>query len=57
MWRGSFGAFCAHLRLDHRRELGATLVASILFEYGLRAPARRDGRSRNDEATASSSRS
>jgi hypothetical protein len=50
MWKGSFGAFCAHLRRDHRLELGPTLVASILFEYGLRVPARRDGRSRDDEA-------
>lgn len=50
MWRGSFSAFCAHLRRDHRLELGTTLIASILFEYGLRVPARRDGRSRDDEA-------
>jgi hypothetical protein len=50
MWRGSFSAFCAHVRRDHRLELGATLIASILFEYGLRVPARRDGRSRDDEA-------
>lgn len=49
-WHGSFTAFCAHLRRDHRLELGTTLVASILFEYGLRVPARRDGRSRDDEA-------
>ena len=50
VWRGSFTAFCAHVRRDHRLELGATLIASILFEYGLRVPARRDGRSRDDEA-------
>lgn len=50
MWRGTFGAFCAHVRRDHRLELGTTLIASILFEYGLRIPARRDGRSRDDEA-------
>lgn len=49
-WHGSFGAFCAHLRRDHRLELGTTLIASILFEYGLRVPARRVGRSRDDEA-------
>jgi len=49
-WRGSFTAFCAHVRRDHRLELGATLIASILFEYGLRVPARRKGRSRDDEA-------
>lgn len=50
MWRGGFSAFCAHVRRDHRLELGDTLIASILFEYGLRVPARRDGRSRDDEA-------
>jgi hypothetical protein len=50
VWRGSFTAFCAHVRRDHRLELGTTLIASILFEYGVRVPARRDGRSRDDEA-------
>lgn len=49
-WHGSFGAFCAHVRCDHRLELGTTLIANILFKYGLRVPARRDGRSRDDEA-------
>ena len=53
-WHGSFSAFCAHLRRDHRLELGPTLVASILFEYGLRVPARRGGRSRDDEALRNS---
>jgi hypothetical protein len=53
-WRGSFTAFCAHLHRDHRLELGTTLIASILFEYGLRVPARRDGRSRDDEALRNS---
>ena len=38
------------MRRDHRLELGTTLIANILFEYGLRIPARRDGRSRDDEA-------
>ena len=50
VWRGSFTAFCTHVRRDHRLELGTTLIANILFEYGLRVPARRDGRSRDDEA-------
>jgi hypothetical protein len=50
VWHGSFTAFCIHVRRDHRLELGTTLIASILFEYGLRIPARRDGRSRDDEA-------
>jgi hypothetical protein len=49
-WHGDFGAFCTHVRRDHRLELGNTLIASILFEYGARTPARRDGRSRDDEA-------
>jgi hypothetical protein len=53
-WHGSFSAFCAHIRSDHRLELGATLIASILFEYGLRVPARRNGRSRDDEALRNS---
>lgn len=49
-WRGTFGAFCAHLRRDHRLELGRSLIASILFEYGVRTPARRGGRSRDEHA-------
>jgi hypothetical protein len=49
-WRGHFRGFCDHVRRDHRLELGTTLIANILFEYGLRIPARRDGRSRDDEA-------
>ena len=49
-WRGHFRGFCDHVRRDHRLELGTTLIASILFEYGLRVPARRNGRSRDDEA-------
>jgi hypothetical protein len=49
-WRGDFGAFCRHVRRDHRLELGATLIASILFEHGARTPARRPGRSRDEQA-------
>jgi len=49
-WRGHFRGFCDHVRRDHRLELGTTLIANILFEHGLRIPARRDGRSRDDEA-------
>ena len=49
LWHGDFGAFCGHVRRDHRLELGNTLIASILFEHGARRPARR-GRSRDDEA-------
>ena len=43
VWRGTFGAFCAHLRRDHRLELGSSLIASILFEHGARTPPRRAG--------------
>ena len=49
-WHGTFGAFCAHVRRDHRLELGNTLIASILFEHGARTPVRRGGRSRDEEA-------
>ena len=49
-WCGTFGAFCAHVRRDHRLELGNTLIASILFAHGARKPARRAGRSRDEEA-------
>jgi hypothetical protein len=49
-WRGPFRGFCEHVRRDHRLELGTTLIASILFEYGQRVPARRSGRSRDEEA-------
>lgn len=50
VWRGTFGAFCAHLHRDHRLELGSSLIASILFEHGARTPARRGGRSRDEHA-------
>ncbi len=49
-WRGAFGAFCDHVRRDHRLELGKTLIATILFEHGERTPARRGGRPRDEEA-------
>lgn len=49
-WSGSFGAFCEHVRRDHRVELGNTLIASILFEHGERTPARRAGRSPDEHA-------
>jgi hypothetical protein len=50
VWHGSFSAFCTHVRRDHRLEFGTMLITNILFEYGLRVPARRDRRSRDDEA-------
>jgi hypothetical protein len=50
VWQGNFRAFCDHVRRDHRLELGNTLIGSILFEHGARTPARRGGRSRDEEA-------
>jgi hypothetical protein len=49
-WRGGFGDFCEHVRRDHRLALGRTLIADILFAHGARTPARRGGRSRDEEA-------
>ena len=49
-WRGDFGAFCDHVRREHRLELGRTLIANILFVHGERTPARRGGRSRDEDA-------
>ena len=49
-WHGNFSAFCAHIRRDHRLDLGDTLIASILFEHGARTPVRRSGRSRDEDA-------
>jgi hypothetical protein len=50
VWRGGFGAFCDHVRRAHRIELGRTLIANILFAHGARTPARRGGRSRDEDA-------
>lgn len=49
-WHGSFTRFCEHVRRDHRVSLGNSLIASILFEHGVRTPRRRRGRSRDEEA-------
>jgi hypothetical protein len=49
-WRGDFVGFCEHVRRDHRLELGRTLIGNILFAHGERKPARRGGRSRDEEA-------
>ncbi len=49
-WSGDFSAFCDYVRRDHRIEFGKTLIASVLFEHGERTPARRGGRSRDEEA-------
>jgi hypothetical protein len=49
-WRGDFSAFCEHVRRDLGIELGKTLIANILFAHGVRRPARRPGRSRDEHA-------
>jgi hypothetical protein len=49
-WRGNFSAFCEHVRRDLRIDLGKTLIANILFAHGVRRPARRAGRSRDEHA-------
>lgn len=49
-WNGDFGAFCEHVRRDHRLELGNTMISSILFAHGERTPVRRGGRSSRDES-------
>lgn len=50
-WRGgSFSDFCAHLKANCRVPYGATLVSTILSSRGLRAPARRQGRSPDERA-------
>jgi len=49
-WNGDFGAFCEHVRRDHRLELGNTMISSILFAHGERTPGRRGGRSSRDES-------
>jgi hypothetical protein len=49
-WSGDFTAFCEHVRRELRVEVGKTMIASILFEYGERTPTRRKGRSRDEEA-------
>jgi len=40
-WRGTFTAFCAHVKAHHRVPYGATFIASVLRLTGLRKPARR----------------
>lgn len=49
-WSGDFSAFCEHVRRDLRVEIGATMIASILFAHGERAPKHRGGRSRDEDA-------
>lgn len=49
-WNGDFGAFCEHVRRDHRLEFGNTMISSILFAHGERNPARRGRRGRDESA-------
>src|SRR5688500_8973458 len=48
-WKGDFAAFCEHVQRDLRLDLGRTMIQSIFFAHGERAPARRR-RSSSDEA-------
>lgn len=50
-WRGTFVDFCTHVRRDLRVPLGRSMIASILFAHGERAPNRRSGRSRDENAS------
>ena len=49
-WSGDFSTFCEHVRRDHRLDFGRTMIASILAAHGERKPAKRAGRSRDEEA-------
>jgi hypothetical protein len=49
-WNHDFTGFCTHVRRDLRLELGRTMIANILFAHGMRTPARRAGRSRDEDA-------
>ena len=49
-WKGTFSAFCDHVRQNLRIPFGRTLVASILELHGQRAPRRRPGRSPDERA-------
>ena len=40
-WRGTFTAFCAHVKEHHRVPYGTTHIATVLRLTGLRKPARR----------------
>ncbi|MBM4247462.1 MAG: transposase family protein [Deltaproteobacteria bacterium] len=49
-WHGDLGAFCEHVRREHRIELGTSAIARILFEHGARQLARRPRRCRDEHA-------
>jgi hypothetical protein len=49
-WHGPFGAFCDHLRDEHRIGFGPGLISDILFVHGKRRPRRRARRSPDERA-------
>jgi hypothetical protein len=53
-WRGTFSAFCEHVRRHHGVPLGRTAIASLLELTGRRKPNRRPGRSPDEIATRDS---
>lgn len=40
-WKGTFVAFCDHLREDYKLPFGRSFIASVLLAAGLRVPSRR----------------
>lgn len=53
-WRGTFSAFCEHVKRHHGVPLGRTAIASLLELTGRRKPNRRPGRSPDEIATRDS---
>jgi hypothetical protein len=49
-WKGTFVAFCEHLRRDHGVPLGRTSISTILAHLGERKIRKRPGRSPNERA-------
>jgi hypothetical protein len=49
-WQGTFSTFCVHIRQNLGIPMGKTAISSILQSLGERIPARRAGRSPNEEA-------
>jgi len=55
-WEGTFVDFCDHVRDELRVPFGRDMVTRILHVYGLRRPARREGRSPDESALRGSFR-
>jgi hypothetical protein len=49
-WKGPFTAFCEHIQIHCRIPFGRTLIRTILEAHGVRVPARRRGRSPDEQA-------